>query len=121
MRYIWSNMSRYEKDKLIAEKVLKFSCFSKETDIQWYDRHHKMGFWNYSSNLKNTCELLDILSNQGIQSIIFVESPNNFFCKFFTKEVTDNDFSFDSFELGVTLQDAICLAALKFIKINVIN
>jgi Phage ABA sandwich domain len=108
-------MTSKEKDSLVGEKVLGFDCFSNDEDIKWFDYHYKMGFWHFTSNLRNSIELAEKLSQQNAIVEIKILNPRTIICCITSTK--DKKISYSA--TATSIPEAICLAALYYSGVEI--
>ncbi|MEK4509678.1 BC1872 family protein [Paenibacillus sp. FSL K6-2524] len=113
----WSQLSHFEKDLLIGRYVMNFEELVSDEGIIWFKHHYSIGFWNFSKSENRALEIVKKLLNDRVSAEINFISTNNYSCSFMSAEHP----AVKSTTCAETLQDAICMSALKHSGISVIK
>ncbi|EJR78558.1 hypothetical protein PDQ31_14420 [Bacillus cereus] len=113
-KYTWDELSNIEKDNLIAIFVRKLdSLVGKEPNIDWYDNMYFEGWFNYTTNLHDALNIAKILTKNNDLQFAMKHNGNEYMCCF--HNITEKPV----YSYCKTLEEAICLAALRHCGIKI--
>jgi hypothetical protein len=115
MKYKWSDMTNREKNMLLSTEVLELECFSTLEGKHWYEKHYQLGNWHYTTNLHDAIDLSKRIIKDNLELVIYY-SNQKYKCQINHKH---NNLPNLGAAVSTSLSESICLAVLKYKKVNI--
>ncbi|MGN4584300.1 BC1872 family protein [Bacillus cereus group sp. MYBK228-1] len=112
--YTWDELNNFQKDELVAIFVMELdSIVGAEPNIEWYYNRYLEGGFHYTTFLPDALTLVRVLTKDNDIQFAVKYNGKEFMCCFHSITKTP------VYSCCKTLEEAICLAALRHCQIEI--